>query len=92
MKVKVERSGGFANIRASASGDTEALSPPAAEEIKALAKELRKKMTEQKDAGTPDAFQYRITIEDDDGTSVSGTVGESDGAAELFGRLLDPSS
>ena len=85
MKVRIERSGGFANMQAIASVDTETLPDEAADEVRALVDEVRRQSSS---ASLPDAFRYHLTVEDDDGNMTAATVGESDAAARLFNRLV----
>ena len=85
MKVRIERSGGFANMQSIVSADTETLGPDAADEVRALVDEVRRQASE---ASLPDAFRYHLAVEDDDGNMTAVTLGESDAAARLFDRLL----
>ena len=85
MKVRIERSGGFANMQSIVSADTETLGPDAAEELQTLVDEVRRQAIA---ASLPDAFRYHLAVEDDDGNMTVVTVGESDAAARLFARLL----
>ena len=86
MKVRIERSGGFANMQSIVSADTEMLGPDAADQVRALVDEVRRQASA---ASLPDAFRYHVTVEDDDGNMTAVTVGESDVAARLFDRLLE---
>jgi hypothetical protein len=84
MRITLDRSGGFANIRVHRQVDTSMLPRAEAEEIERLATEARK--TPASSAPMPDAFTYRITI---DGVSYSMT--EPSGAWEtLIDRLQAP--
>lgn len=85
MKIRIDRSGGFANMQASASCDTDDLDPDAAGEVRALVDEVR---AAAHSPSHPDAFRYDLTIEDDDGNVISATTGESDAAARLLERLV----
>ncbi len=84
MRIELDRSGGFANIRVHREVDTAALPRAEAEEIERLAAEARN--TPVSSAPMPDAFTYRITI---DGVPYSMT--EPSGAWEaLLERLQAP--
>lgn len=84
MKIRIDRSGGFANMQATGSCDTDDLDPDAADEVRALVDALR---AATDSPSHPDAFRYDVTIEDDDGNVISATIGESDAAARLLERL-----
>lgn len=75
MRVRIERSGGFANVRASAAADASTLAPNAADELRRRVRKLRFDPDT-----TPDGFQYNVTIEDDDGSAISARAD----AEELF--------
>jgi len=81
MRITLDRSGGFANIRVHREVDTGTLPRAEAEEIERLAAEARD--TPAASAPMPDAFTYRIAI---DGVGFSMT--EPSGAWEtLIERL-----
>jgi hypothetical protein len=68
MRVKFERTGGFAGIRLTTTADTENLSSDDAARLRQLVAgasffELPETIAPQK--AQPDRFQYRVTIEDD---------------------------
>ena len=90
MHVKLERSGGFANIRRTFSADTKALATVQVEELRRLveAADLAHFPEEPTPRpGRPDRFYYRITIEHE-GAERSVTVAE-DSAPESLQRLID---
>ncbi len=66
MRVRIERSGGFANIAASAEADTTTMSEAEGAELRSWVHSLR-----FGSGNLPDAFQYHVTIEEDDGTAIS---------------------
>ncbi len=90
MKVRLERSGGFANLHRTVTVDAAALAPERAEELRRLvaAADLgRFSQNPTPLAGRPDRFVYRLTIEDESaGHTV--TVSE-DAASENLQRLVD---
>ena len=61
MRIVLDRSGGFANIRVHREVDTSTLPRAEAEEIERLATGARKAPASS--APMPDAFTYRITID-----------------------------
>jgi Emfourin len=89
VKVRLERSGGFANLHRTVTVDADALAPERAEELRRLvaAADLGRFSRDPKPlAGRPDRFVYRLTIEDESaGHTV--TVNE-DAASEDLQRLL----
>jgi hypothetical protein len=90
MRVRLERSGGFANIRRTFSADTKALATVQVEELSRLveAADLAHFPEEPTPRpGRPDRFYYRITIEHE-GAERSVTVAE-DSAPESLQRLID---
>jgi hypothetical protein len=84
MRITLDRSGGFANIRVHREVDTTTLPPAEAEKIERLATEARN--TTASSAPMPDAFTYRITI---DGVGYSMTE-PSDAWEALIERLQAP--
>ena len=90
MRVRLERSGGFANIRRTVTVDDAALPPERAEELRRLVAAADLATFPENPtprAGRPDRFVYRLTVEDEGGAR-SVTVSE-DTAPEAFRRLLD---
>ncbi|HXH37434.1 MAG TPA: protealysin inhibitor emfourin [Thermoanaerobaculia bacterium] len=84
MRITIDRTGGFANIRRHREVDTGTLPKAEAEEIERLATEARK--TPGLSAPMPDAFTYEITID-----GVRYVVNEPAGAWEALIELLpDP--
>jgi hypothetical protein len=82
MRIRMERSGGFANIQESVSADTAELPEDAAEQILRLAHGL------DLDAkSVPDAYQYHVIVERDDGSVDTGIASDSEAAAALFSTL-----
>ena len=90
MRVRLERSGGMANIRRTVTVDEEALAPERAQELRRLV-DRADLATFPEDptpvAGGPDRFVYRLTVEDGAGTRAV-TVGE-DAASTEMRRLLE---
>jgi hypothetical protein len=90
MKVRLERSGGLANIRRTVTVDAAALPPERAEELRRLvaAADLdNRSESPAPPAGRPDRFVYRLTVED---ASAGHTVTVSeDAASEDLQRLVD---
>ncbi len=90
MKVRLERSGGFANIRRSVTVDAAALAPERAEELRRLVAGADLATFPENPtplAGRPDRFVYHLTVEDEAGAR-SITVSE-DAASDAMRRLLD---
>ena len=90
MRIRLERSGGIANIRRALTVDGAALPPERAAELGRLvaAADLAT-FPEAPTArtGRPDRFIYHLTVEDESGARTV-TVGE-DAASEGLQRLLD---
>ena len=90
MRVKLERSGGFANVRRTVTVDEEALAPERAQELRRLV-DHADLATFPEDptpvAGGPDRFVYRLTVEDGAGARAV-TVAEDAASAEMR-RLLE---
>ena len=90
MRVKLERSGGFANVRRTVTVDEEALAPERAQELRRLV-DHADLATFPEDptpvAGRPDRFVYRLTVEDEGGARAV-TVGEDAVSTEMR-RLLE---
>ena len=90
MRVKVERSGGFANVRRSVTVDAAALAPERAAELRRLVEAADLATFPENPtplAGRPDRFIYRLTVEDEVGSRAV-TVSE-DSASDEMQRLLD---
>lgn len=90
MRVRLERSGGFANIRRTFTADAKTLAPVQAEELRTLveAADLAHFPEEPTPRpGRPERFYYRITI-DLEGAERSVTVAEDSAPASLQ-RLID---
>ena len=90
MRVKLERSGGFANIRRTTAVDATALAPERAEELRRLVAAADLASFPERPAppaGRPDRFVYRLTVEDEAGSRAV-TVSEDAASAEMR-RLLD---
>jgi hypothetical protein len=90
MRVSVERSGGFANIRRTFAADARRLAPAQAEELRQLveAADLIHFPDEPTPRpGRPDRFFYRITIEHE-GSERTVRVAE-DSAPAALQRLID---
>jgi carotenoid cleavage dioxygenase-like enzyme len=90
MRVKLERSGGFANVHRSVTVDAATLAPSRAAELHRLvaAADLGKFPENPTPlAGRPDRFTYQLTVEDG-GASHTATVSE-DVATEDLQRLVD---
>ena len=90
MRVRLERSGGMANIRRTVTVDEEALAPERAQELRRLV-DRADLATFPEDptpvAGRPDRFVYRLMVEDGAGTRAV-TVGEDAASTEML-RLLE---
>jgi hypothetical protein len=90
MKVKLERSGGFANVRRAVTVDVATLAPARADELRRLVAAADLATFPENPtplAGRPDRFVYRLTIEDE---SPARTVTVSEGSAsEELQRLVD---
>jgi hypothetical protein len=79
MRVKFERSGGFANIPLRAELDSAQMEPDRAKELKRLVEEARPfDQPSSSQASVPDDLQYELTIEHD---GQSKTINISDTAA-----------
>ncbi len=90
MRVKVERSGGVANVRRSVTVDAAALAPEHAAELRRLVAEADLATFPENPtplAGRPDRFIYRLTVEDEAGARAV-VVSEDSASAEMQ-RLLD---
>ncbi|MCJ7440125.1 MAG: hypothetical protein MUO25_00900 [Thermoanaerobaculaceae bacterium] len=90
MRVRLERSGGFANIRRTFTADAKTLAPVQAQELRSLveAADLAHFPEEPTPRpGRPERFYYRITIEHE-GAERSVTVAE-DSAPEALQHLID---
>ena len=68
MRIAFECSGGYANLNLSWVGDTEQLAPEVAGDLERAIDESRIWEIEQpqgdRDAGPPDVFSYRLTVQD----------------------------
>lgn len=79
MRVKFERSGGFANIPLSAELDSAKMEPDRAEELKRLVEQARPfDQPSTSKANVPDDLHYELTIEHG---GQSKTINVSDSAA-----------
>jgi len=90
MRVKVERSGGFADVRRSVTVDAAALPAARAAELRRLVAAADLAAFPENPTplpGRPDRFVYRLTVEDEAGARAV-TVSE-DSASEEMQRLLD---
>ena len=90
MKVRLERSGGLANIRRTVTVDATALAPERAEELRRLVAAADIAAFLENPAprpGRPDHFVYRLTLEDEAGAR-SVSVPE-DTASEPLRHLID---
>jgi hypothetical protein len=90
MRVKLERSGGVANIRRSVTVDAATLAPERAEKLRRLVAAADLATFPEHPtplAGRPDRFIYQLTVEDEAGVRAV-TVSE-DAASEGLQRLLD---
>jgi emfourin len=88
MRVKFERSGGFANIRLSAEFDSAEMEPDRAKELKRLVDEARPfDQPSSSHPNIPDDLHYQVTIEHG---GESKTINVSDTAApDKLKSLLD---
>ena len=90
MRIKLERTGGLANVRRSVSLDAAALAPERAEELRRLVAAADLAAFPENPtplAGRPDRFVYQLTVEDE---AVARTVTVSeDAASENLQRLVD---
>ena len=90
MRVRLERSGGFANIRRTFTADTKAMPPVQVEELRHLVEAVDLAHFPEEPTprpGRPDRFYYRVTIEHERAER-SITVAE-DSAPETLQRLID---
>lgn len=90
MKVRLERSGGLANIRRTVTVDATALAPERAEELRRLVAAADLATFPENPAARPsqpDRFVYRLTIEDE--ASARSVSVREDTAPEPFRRLVD---
>ena len=87
MKITVTRSGGIAGTIATATVDTDDLPPDRAAAITAIVE--RTTATDDRSAMMPDAFQYDVTIEDDNGTKSLRHYGDPCPAAALFTAIRE---
>jgi hypothetical protein len=88
MRVKFERSGGFANVPLSADLDSAEMAPARAEELKRLVEEARPfDQPSTSKANVPDDLHYQVTIEH---AGEAKTINVSDTAAsDKLKSLLD---
>lgn len=88
MRVKFERSGGFANIPLSAELDSAEMEPDRANELKRLVEQARPfDQPASSKANVPDDLHYQLTIEH---AGQSKTINVSDAAApDKLKSLLD---
>ena len=90
MRIKLERSGGLANVRRSLTVDAAALAPERAGELFLLVAAADLASFPENPtplAGRPDRFVYRLTVEDEPDVRTV-TVSE-DSASEDVRRLVD---
>ena len=90
MRVRLERSGGIANIRRTTAVNTEALAPERVDELRRLLAGAGLDTFSEHPTpvtGKPDRFVYRLTVEDGDGIRAI-TVGEDATSTEMR-RLID---
>jgi len=90
MRVRLERTGGFANIRRTFSADAATLAPERAEELRRLVEAAGLERVASAPPAPPrgaDRFVYTVTVEQE-GTERAVTVGE-DGAPAPLQRLID---
>ncbi len=90
MRVRIERSGGFANVRRTFTADGAGLSPEQSNELARLVEDADLATFAENPTplqGKPDRFSYRITVERE-GSERSVVVGE-DAASEALLRLVD---
>jgi Emfourin len=90
MRVRLDRSGGFANIRRSFTADTKAMPQVQVEELRRLVEAVDLSHFPEEPTprpGRPDRFYYRVTIEHEKAER-SITVAE-DSAPEALQRLID---
>jgi len=90
MRVKLERSGGFANIRRTFTADTKVMPAVQVEELRHLVDALDLAHFHEEPTprpGRPDRFYFRVTIEDERAER-SITVAE-DSAPEALQHLID---
>ena len=90
MRVRLERSGGFANIRRTFTADTKAMPAVQIEELRRLVESVDLARFPEEPTprpGRPDRFYYRVTIEHERAER-SITVAE-DSAPEALQRLID---
>ena len=87
MRIRFERSGGFANISLKAEIDSAELPPERAQELSRLVAKARSfdQPAPPTTTSMPDQFQYEVTIEDD---GRSETIKTSDDAASDDLKLL----
>jgi emfourin len=86
MRIKFERSGGFANIPLNAELDSAEMEPDRAKELKRLVDEARPfDQPSTSKANVPDDLHYRVTIEH---AGQSKTINVSDTAAPDELKLL----
>ena len=87
MRIRFERSGGFANISLKTEIDSANLPPERARELSRLVEKARPfdQASPPASPSMPDQFQYEVTIEDD---GRSETIKTSDDAASDDLKLL----
>jgi hypothetical protein len=90
MRIRFERTGGFAGLQLSGEVDSEKLSAAQAKEFKRLVEGARlfdQSRTPGPAPQTPDQFQYDLTIEDDDRAHTIQTT--DTGASDELRALID---
>ena len=90
MRVKLERSGGIANIRRVVTVDAAALAPERADELRRLVTAAGLATFPENPtplAGRPDRFIYQLTVEDEGG--VRAVTVREDAASGKMQRLID---
>jgi hypothetical protein len=90
MRVRLERTGGFANIRRTFTADAATLAPERAEELRRLVEAAALDRVTSRPSAPPrgaDRFVYTVTVEQE-GTERAVTVGE-DAAPAALQQLID---
>ena len=85
MIITITRSGGVAGTRTTATVDTDSLDPDRAKSIMAIVAQTR--AASDRRTMMPDAFQYDVTITDDEGSKSMRFHGDPCPAAELFAAI-----
>ena len=85
MIISITRSGGIAGTKTTATVDTDSLDPDRAKSIKAIVAQTRS--ASDRGSMLPDAFQYDVTVTDDEGSRSMRFHGDPCPAAELFAAI-----